>query len=97
MRSTAFIHPAFPPARAHQLGAVQKEGALGRAGSSVSLFTALLIIFPTEAALVIALTATEVNRSLLGCAGSHPGQIRQRSVRLLQLHPTRGFGAGALL
>lgn len=60
---------------------VEKEGALGRKESDVSRSTALLITFPIEDDKRS--SATEVKRSLLGCAGSHPGGTQQRSVHLL--------------
>lgn len=75
---------------------VEKERALGRKESDISFLKALLIVFPIEDTLIIALTATEVKRSLLGCAGSHPRWIQQCSVHLLQVHPRHSFGAGVL-
>ena len=74
----------------------EKEGALERKETDISLFKALLIIFPIEGTLILGLTATEVKRSLLGCTGSQPRRIRQCSVRLLQIHPRHSFGAGVL-
>lgn len=58
---------------------VEKEGALGRKESDRSLFKALLITFPIEDSLIIALRATEIKRSLLGCTGSPSRWIQQHS------------------
>lgn len=60
---------------------VEKEGALSRKESDVSLSTALLITFPIEDDKRS--SATEVKRSLLGCAGSHPRWTQQHCASAL--------------
>lgn len=60
---------------------VENEGVLSRKESDVSLSTALLITFPIEDDK--GSSATEVKRSLLGCAGSHPRWTQQHCASAL--------------